>query len=376
MLAIFPALIALMSVVGLVGPSASDALAKNLESFTPGPGKQILATTIHQLGHNRSGAGIAFVVGLAVALWSASGYVAAFMRASNAIWDVAEGRPIWKTIPVRLAVTAFTVVVLAIGSIAVFVTGPIAQRVGGLLGFGSAAVTAWEIAKWPVIILLLGLLLAVLYYAAPNVRHPGFRWVTPGGVLAIMLWIIASAAVWLLRRDLRLVQQDLRRTRWRHRLSGLALALKYRDPARRRVQRRNRAPTPNRPRPTPSPRTIPPRPRLAPHGRSDTTTKELCSMDKSRELFVRQLGDVLAAEQMIVKMLPTLAEEAWDAKLTTALEKHLTETERHVKNVKATFKAINQKPKIGKSRAIKGLKKEHDHFIAQAKPNRQHATYS
>ena len=168
-------------------------MAKNLESFTPGPGKQILATTIHHLGYNRSGAGIAFVVGLAVALWSASGYVAAFMRASNAIWDVAEGRPIWKTTPVRLAVTAFTVVVLAIGSIAVFVTGPIAQRVGGLLGFGSAAITAWEIAKWPVIILLLGLLLAVLYYAAPNVRHPGFRWVTPGGVLAILLWIIASA---------------------------------------------------------------------------------------------------------------------------------------------------------------------------------------
>ena len=93
-------------------------------------------------------------------------------------------------------------------------------------------------------------------------------------------------------------------------------------------------------------------------------------MDKSRELFVRQLGDVLAAEQMIVKMLPTLAEEAWDAKLTTALEKHLTETERHVKNVKAAFKSINQKPKAGKSRPIKALKKEHDHFIAEAKPNR------
>ena len=93
-------------------------------------------------------------------------------------------------------------------------------------------------------------------------------------------------------------------------------------------------------------------------------------MDKSRDLFVRQLGDALAAEQMIVKILPTLAEEAWDAKLTTALEKHLTETERHVKNVKAAFKAINQKPKAGKSRPIKALKKEHDRFIAQAKPNR------
>jgi membrane protein len=192
-LAIFPALIALMSIVGLLGPSASDALTKNLDSFTPGPAKQILSTSLHDLGHQQAGAGVAFIVGLAIALWSASGYVAAFMRASNAIWDVTEGRPIWKTLPVRLAVTVFTVVVLAAASIAVVVTGPVAQRVGGLLGFSSAAVTAWDIAKWPVIVVLLSFLLAVLYYAAPNVRHPGFRWVTPGGILAILLWITASA---------------------------------------------------------------------------------------------------------------------------------------------------------------------------------------
>jgi membrane protein len=114
------------------------------------------------------------------------------MRAANVIWDAPEGRPFWKTIPVRLAVTVFAMVVLALGSVAVVVTGPVAQRVGDLLGLGSAAVTAWEIAKWPALLLLLAGLLAVLFYAAPNVRQPGARWVTPGGVFAIVLWLAAS----------------------------------------------------------------------------------------------------------------------------------------------------------------------------------------
>jgi membrane protein len=135
-----------------------------------------------------------FVVGLALAIWSASGYVGAFMRAANSIWDAPEGRPIWKTLPVRLAVTIVTLVILSFGAVAVVVSGPVAQRVGNLIGAGAAAVTAWEILKWPALLLLFGLLLSILYYAAPNVKHPGFRWVTPGGVLAIVLWIAASAA--------------------------------------------------------------------------------------------------------------------------------------------------------------------------------------
>ena len=192
-LSIFPALIALISVVGLLGSSATNSLLDNLRSFTPGPAKDILTNAVTGLSKNQSTGGILFVVGLVLALWSASGYVAAFMRAANSIWDAPEGRPIWKTLPIRLAVTTVTVMVLAIGAIAVVVTGPIARRVGDLLGAGSGAVTAWDIAKWPVLVLLFGLVLSILYYAAPNVRHPGFRWVTPGGVVAIVLWIAASA---------------------------------------------------------------------------------------------------------------------------------------------------------------------------------------
>ena len=133
------------------------------------------------------------MVGLAGAIWSASGYIGAFMRASNRIWDVEEGRPVWKTIPLRLGVTLLMLLLLAASAVAVVVTGPLASRVGKLIGLGSAAVTAWDIAKWPVLIVVIALMFSILYYASPNVRQPGFKWITPGGVLAVVVWIVASA---------------------------------------------------------------------------------------------------------------------------------------------------------------------------------------
>jgi membrane protein len=191
-LSIFPAILALVSVVGLIGSSATQTLIQNLNSFAPGPARDMLSTWLHSLSHSQGSAGVVFVLGLAGSIWAASGYVGAFMRAANVIWDAPEGRPFWKTIPLRVAVTVFAMIVLALGSIAVVVTGPVAQRAGDLLGLGSVAVTVWEIAKWPALLLLLAGLLAVLFYAAPNVRQPGARWVTPGGVFAIVLWLAAS----------------------------------------------------------------------------------------------------------------------------------------------------------------------------------------
>jgi membrane protein len=193
-LAIFPMLIVLVSILGLIGHSATQPLIDNLGKVAPGPAKQIFTSAIHNIQSNRGTAGILFVVGLALALWSASGYVAAFMRASNIVWDVQEGRPMWRTIPVRLGVTLVTVVLLTISAAAVVLTGALAKKVGNLIGVGQSAVTAWDIAKWPVLLLIVALILAILYYAAPNVRQPGFRWVTPGGVLAVLLWVLASAA--------------------------------------------------------------------------------------------------------------------------------------------------------------------------------------
>jgi len=190
----FPALIALVSILGLIGSSATKPILDNLGSFAPGPAHQILANALNGLTQSRGSAGILFVVGLAGALWSASGYIGAFIRASNAIWDVEEGRPIWRILPLRLVVTLVMVILLALSAVAVVVTGPLADKVGKLIGIGSVAVTVLDIAKWPVLILVVSVMFSILYYASPNVRQPSLRWVTPGGVFAVLAWIVASAA--------------------------------------------------------------------------------------------------------------------------------------------------------------------------------------
>jgi membrane protein len=193
-LAIFPALIVLVSILGLVGSSATQPLIDNLGTVAPGPAKEIFTNAIKNLQGNQGTAGVLFVVGLLAALWSASGYVGAFMRASNAIYDMPEGRPVWKTLPVRVALTLVLLLLLAISTIAVVLTGGLAEKVGALVGLGDTAVTVWNIAKWPVLLLVVSFMFALLYWAAPNVKQPGFRWVSPGGVVAVIGWLIASAA--------------------------------------------------------------------------------------------------------------------------------------------------------------------------------------
>jgi membrane protein len=193
-LAIFPAIIALVSILGLIGNSATQPLLDNLGKVAPGPAKDIFTSAIMNLQKSQGAAGIAFIIGLALALWSASGYVAAFMRASNAIYDIGEGRPVWKTLPVRVGVTLVLLLLLAVTAGGIVLTGGLAKEVGNLVGVGEDAVKVWDIAKWPVLLLIVSIMFSILYFAAPNVRHPKFRFVTPGGLLAVLVWIIASAA--------------------------------------------------------------------------------------------------------------------------------------------------------------------------------------
>jgi membrane protein len=193
-LAIFPALLVLVSVLGLIGDSATQPLIDNLAEVAPGPAQEILTNALENLQGAQGAAGFAFVLGLALALWSASGYVAAFMRASNVIYDIEEGRPLWKTLPLRVGLTVVLLVLVAITAAAVVVTGGIARELGEVIGVGDTAVTVWQIAKWPVLLLIVSFMFALLYWAAPNVKQPGFRWISPGGVLAVIGWIIASLA--------------------------------------------------------------------------------------------------------------------------------------------------------------------------------------
>jgi membrane protein len=193
-LSIFPALIVLISVLGLIGESATQPLIDNLGSVAPGPAKDIVTSAIENIEGSQGAAGVFFVIGLAAAIWSASGYVGAFMRASNAIYDIGEGRPIWKTLPLRVGLTVLLMVLTAVSAVAVTLSGGLAKEVGSVIGVGDTAVDIWNLAKWPVLLLFVSFLFAVLYWAAPNVKQAGFRWITPGGVLAVAGWVIASVA--------------------------------------------------------------------------------------------------------------------------------------------------------------------------------------
>jgi YihY family inner membrane protein len=190
-LSIFPALVVLISLIGLAGQSTIQTLLDNLGQVAPGSVNQILDGAIRSLQQTRGSAGVLALAGLAAALWSASNYIAAFMRASNAIYDVPEGRPVWKTLPIRIGITVVVMVLLAVSAVAVVATGGLAERIGRLLGIGTAAVTVWDIVKWPVLLLVISFMFALLYWASPNARQ-GFRWVTPGGILAVVVWVAAS----------------------------------------------------------------------------------------------------------------------------------------------------------------------------------------
>ena len=187
---IFPGMLVLVSLLGLIGTSATP-LINSMATAAPASVRQTVLTAMTRLQHGHGAAGALAIVGIVLGVWSASAYVAGFMRAANVIYDVPEGRPVWKTTPVRLGVTIVMVVLLAASIVMVTVTGGLATKVGHGLGIGSAAVTTWEIAKWPVLLIIVSIMFTILYWAAPNARQR-FRWVSPGSALAVATWIIAS----------------------------------------------------------------------------------------------------------------------------------------------------------------------------------------
>lgn len=193
-LALFPASIALLSLVGLVGQQEETVktLLQILRDIGADGAADTLEPTLTELSQ-ASGAGIGLVIGIAAALWSASGYVRAFSRGMNRIYEIDEGRPFWKLRPIMLVITLVTVVLTALVALGLVLTGPAAQAVGDAIGLGSGAIMAWNIAKWPVLIAVVVLITALLYYATPNVKQPKFRWISVGAVVAILVWMVASA---------------------------------------------------------------------------------------------------------------------------------------------------------------------------------------
>jgi membrane protein len=195
LLALFPALIAMVSLLGLFGDptSTTRSLTDIITDLGPESAAETFKGPIESITDSRGTAGLAFVLGLAVALWSASGYVGAFMRASNVIYETPEGRPFWKLRPLQIVVTLAMILLMVGLALGLVTTGPVLDAIAGPIGLGDTAVTIWSIAKWPVMAAIFLLMVAVLYYASPNVRLRGFQWVTPGSLIAIVVWVIASA---------------------------------------------------------------------------------------------------------------------------------------------------------------------------------------
>jgi membrane protein len=194
-LSIFPALIALAAILGLLGNQDTiDSLLEIVDDVGPASAVDTFRGPVETVVHHKGGAGLALAISLAVALWTASGYIGAFVRASNAIYGVEEGRSFWKLRPLQVGVALAMVLLLALVLVALVLTGPLASAVGDVIGISGTAVTIWQIAKWPMLVGVVVTMLASLYYAAPNVRQPSFRLMTPGSGLAVVVWIVASGA--------------------------------------------------------------------------------------------------------------------------------------------------------------------------------------
>jgi membrane protein len=183
-------------VIGLVGDpqSTTRSLTEIVTEIGPQSAADTFSGPIESIASNQSAAGFAFVLGLAVALWSASGYIGAFIRASNVIYETPEGRKFWKLRPLQLLVTLVMVLALAALALALVLTGPIVGAVADPLGIGGTAVDLWNVAKWPVMAAIFVLMIDLLYYASPNAKLRGFRWMTPGALVALVAWALASAA--------------------------------------------------------------------------------------------------------------------------------------------------------------------------------------
>jgi membrane protein len=196
LMSLFPALIAFVGIVGLVADprGATETITEVVNEIGPQTAADTFAGPIESITSSTGTAGFIAIVGTLVALWSASGYVGAFIRASNVIYETPEGRPFWKLRPLQLGITLLIVALAAVTLLALVVTGPLAEAIGGAIGLSDTVVTVYQIAKWPILAALVVTIFGVLYYASPNVKIRGFRWVTPGSLVALVVWILASAA--------------------------------------------------------------------------------------------------------------------------------------------------------------------------------------
>lgn len=248
-LALFPAMLVLISVLGIMGRSTSQRVLDNIQDLAPGAVRDVLRNAVQQMQGTAGIGSVMAIVGLVLAVWSASGYVAAFIRSANAVYDVPEGRPVWKVLPVRVAVTVVLMILAVVSAVIVVFTGGLARKAGGALGIGDTALTVWSIAKWPVLVVLVTVMIAILYWATPNAKIRGFRWITPGSFLALVIWMAASAGFAVYLANFASYNKTYGTFSRRDHLSGVAVDHESGDPAGPGVRRGTGPPAGRRGRP-------------------------------------------------------------------------------------------------------------------------------
>jgi membrane protein len=190
-LALFPALTALLSIVGLL--TDPQELTDAITAVVPAQAADTLNPVIQQIAGSSKSASLGLIIGVALAVWSASGYVGAFTRAANVVYETPEGRKVWKLKPLQLLITLVGILFAALILAMLVLSGPVVDAIGQSIGLGDTVLTIWSWAKWPVILVLLALMIAVLYYSTPNVKLRGFTFISPGAVVAILVAVVASA---------------------------------------------------------------------------------------------------------------------------------------------------------------------------------------
>ena len=195
LLSVFPALIAFVSIVGLVADpkETTQTLTEIVNDIGPESSADTFNGPIESLTSHRKAAGILLVLGFLTAIYSASGYIGAYTRAMNVIYETPEGRPYWKLKPLQILIALAMVVGLMLIALSIALTGPVVEAVADAAGIGDTPLAIWNFAKWPVVAGFFTLLLAFLNYTTPNAKLRGYRWVTPGSLFALVIWIAASA---------------------------------------------------------------------------------------------------------------------------------------------------------------------------------------
>lgn len=195
LLSLFPALIAMVAIVGLVfdPKEVTEAITDVVTQLGPSSAADTFADPIRSVASSSTASGVLLIVGVLLALNAASGYVGAFIRASNIIWETPEGRGFFKLRPLQIGITLVMILMLIVVALGLILTGPLVEAVGNAIGVGETAVTIFDIAKWPFLLAVVIVMFGVLYYASPNVTPPGFRWITMGSLVAVAIWLIASA---------------------------------------------------------------------------------------------------------------------------------------------------------------------------------------